>query len=152
MVTHLRRLFAHEFEMTERVISAVSRAGECEQASEAMRHAAHIIAARACWLERIDTGNSASVNLWPEKELRHLRDMDLATQLRLQIILSNMDESYLHRTLRYRSYEGEQCERSMADILLHIVLHSAYHRGYINTYLKACGKSTVNSDYIVWAD
>ena len=152
MVTHLRRLFAYEFEITERVISAVQRAGTCEHAQGALRQAAHIIATRSCWLERIDTGNSAHVDIWPQKDIGPLRDMDLATQLRFQIILSNMDEAYLRRTLRYRSYEGEVCERSMLDILTHIVVHSAYHRGYVNTFLKACGRSPVNSDFIVWAE
>ncbi len=152
MVTQLRRLFAFEFEMTEKVISAVERAGDCPHAREALRQAAHIIAARSCWLERIDTGHSDRVNLWPEKEIRHLRDMDLATQLRLQIILSNLDDTYLRLRLRYRNYEGEQCERSMGDILMHIIIHSAFHRGYINTSLKACGRPAQNSDYVVWAD
>lgn len=152
MVTQLRRMFAYEFEMTEKVISAVERAGACEHAQEARRQAAHIVAARSCWLERIDKGSSDHVELWPEKEIRHLRDMDLATQLRLQIILSNLDDTYLRLRLRYRSHEGENCERSMADILMHMVVHSAYHRGYINTSLKACHQPAVNSDFIVWAD
>ncbi|MCB1221142.1 MAG: hypothetical protein H7A35_07090 [Planctomycetales bacterium] len=152
MVTQLRRLFAYEFEMTEKVIGAVERAGDCEHAKEARRQAAHIIAGRACWLERIDKGNSDHVDMWPDKLIRQIRDMDLATQLRLQIILSNMDDTYLRLRLRYRSHEGENCERSMHDILMHMVLHSAFHRGYVNTSLKACGRPAVNSDYIVWAD
>lgn len=152
MVTHFRQLFAFEFEMTEKVIAAIERAGNCDQAQQAQRQAAHIVAARSCWLERIDTGTSAHVDLWPAPDIHRLREMDLVTQLRLQIILSNMDEAYLLRKLKYRSYEGEACERSMADILMHMVLHSSYHRGYINCFLKACGKPPVNSDYIVWAE
>jgi uncharacterized damage-inducible protein DinB len=152
MVTHLRKLFAYEFEITERVISAVERAGDCEHAKQALRQAAHIIAARSCWLERIDTGSSAHVEIWPDRKIGPLRELDLATQLRFQILLSNLTDRYLQSKLRYRSNEGEQCERSMSDILLHIVMHSAYHRGYINTFLKACGQPAVNSDYIVWAE
>ena len=47
----------------------------------------------------------------------------------------------LDRTLRYRTFAGEEMESMFSHMLQHVVNHATYHRGQVTTMLRQLGAS-----------
>jgi uncharacterized damage-inducible protein DinB len=58
-------------------------------------------------------------------------------QVRLFVL--TLGEENLHRTFKYRTFDGQETESVFAHMLQHLVNHATYHRGQVTTMLRQLG-------------
>lgn len=47
----------------------------------------------------------------------------------------------------FESFQGQQCELSLAEMIQHVMNHSTYHRGQVVTLLRQLGQAPPGTDY-----
>ncbi|BAN46564.1 DinB family protein [Metapseudomonas resinovorans] len=65
-----------------------------------------------------------------------------------QALLAGLDDADLLTPRDYRNMRGEPQQRSLADILTHLVNHGTHHRGQASAALSAMGLETPAMDFI----
>lgn len=116
---------------------------------EAVREAAHLIAAEEIWLARVERRTPA-VPVWPDLALPEVRQLANRTHAAWRHYLEGLRDSDLAATVNYRNSAGREFVDSVGDMLLHAALHGQYHRGKINLILRRAGLEPKPVDYIAF--
>lgn len=142
--TWLERLVDHMEWANRRALEVVRETGD----PESLELLAHVLASERVWMERIRTGDSSGVEIWPELsadecEARMEENLD-----QYRAFARSVSEEGLRREAAYTNSSGEPFETPVAEILLHVALHGSYHRGQIARELREAGEEPVNTDFI----
>lgn len=140
----LERLVDHMEWANRRALRVVRETGE----SERLELLAHVLATEHVWMERIRSGDSSGVEIWPdftadECEARMEENLE-----QYRAFARSVSEEGLRREAAYTNSSGEFFETPVAEILLHVALHGSYHRGQIARELREAGEEPVNTDFI----
>jgi uncharacterized damage-inducible protein DinB len=138
-----RRLFRYDRWANGEVAKALSAKNAPEKSVNWM---AHILAAEALWLARIQK-RPAPMAVWPKIKAEDLAAQAESVHKSWQEFLEKA-EGALDSTCEYTNSKGERYSSSVADILMHVVMHSAYHRGQIAADMRANGVEPVYTDFI----
>ncbi|MBT8765355.1 DinB family protein [Metapseudomonas boanensis] len=65
-----------------------------------------------------------------------------------QVVLTRHDDDSLTQPLVYRNMRGEPQQRSLAEIITHVVNHGTHHRGQASAALSMMGLETPAMDFI----
>lgn len=156
MIDHLNRLLDH-LEWANRRTLEAARGSENEEAmrllrgfenEEALRLLSHLLACERLWLERIETGDSSELEIWPDLSLEECAALLEENVEKYRRFLGSSSEEDLTGTVTYRDSSGREFDTPLGEILLHVFLHGTYHRGQIARALRDGGYEPVNTDLI----
>ena len=111
----------------------------------ALKRMAHIVAAEALWLDRVE--GKASGAVWPKLQVSEIADLITSNDQRWQSAMKS-GGAWQDRKIGYKNSKGEPWNSSVADIIQHVVLHAAHHRGQIASDLRAAGHEPAYTDFI----
>ena len=117
--------------------------------AKALELLAHILAAEAVWLARIEE-RAAPTPVWPALSLDECERLAAETHRRLEAFVAALDDAGLARAVRYRNSAGEAFTSRVDDMLLQVVTHGAYHRGQVAALVRAAGDAPRPTDYIAF--
>jgi len=104
----------------------------------------HVVNAHQIWNSRIDPQLTAT-GVWATRDIREAISCDRQNAEHSRNILQRVA---LSDNISYQNTKGQAFNRSVQDILFHIINHSSYHRGQIASECKASGIPPLVSDYI----
>lgn len=58
---------------------------------------------------------------------------------KVRLFVGSLGEANLHRTFKYRTFDGQAVESVFAHMLQHMVNHATFHRGQVTTMLRQLG-------------
>ncbi len=116
---------------------------------DALRPAAHALAADRVWHRRLTGGPTDGLEIWPALDAGGCRALLNETTADWRAFLASVDD--LGGTAVYRTTRGDAFESPVADVLDHVRLHGAHHRGQACVALRAAGVAPPALDLIVWS-
>jgi len=131
----LMRLFRHLAWADGRAFEALEALSEPPAAAVTLM--AHVVAAEAIWLARIEGRDPAPLVPWTPLTLEACRTLSGATLPAFEALAASITPHRLAEAIAYRTTRGEPFETPLGDILLHVALHGAHHRGQIASHLRA---------------
>ena len=129
----IQRMYAHSAWADAALLEALTQGSSVP--AEAWREYAHILAAEAVWLARLDR-QPPSVPVWAtltSSEVAALRGSVVAGY---NAYLARLDAASLLESITYRTSTGQEFTSVVHDVLVHVALHGQYHRGKINLLLR----------------
>ena len=63
----------------------------------------------------------------------------MSQEQKVRLFVLTLGEENLHRTFKYRTFDGQEMESVFAHMLQHLVNHATYHRGQVTTMLRQLG-------------
>lgn len=147
----LERLLEHLEWSNHRALESIVRAGVDGSGEEGIRLMAHVLGAEQVWLERLRTGDSSGLEIWPELTAYECSELMEKNVREFRRVLAGTDEEGLRRPVIYQNSSGEEFRTPLAEILLHVFLHGEHHRGQIARELRRGGDEPTNTDLITLA-
>ena len=129
----IRRLWAHTAWADAILLEALTRGSTVS--AEAWREYAHILAAEAVWLARLEQRPSP-VHVWPTLTSIEMAELRVSVVAGYDAYLARLDAASLLESLTYRNSSGQEFTSVVHDVLVHVALHGQYHRGKINLLLR----------------
>lgn len=117
---------------------------------EALRLLSHLLASERVWLHRLERGDSAGLEIWPELSLDECADLLSENVDAFRGYLGSKSGGDLDRDITYLNSAGREFQTPIRDVLLHVVLHGSYHRGQIAARLRDAGGEPINTDFITF--
>lgn len=146
MIDRLHRLLDH-MEWANRLALDAARGAENQ---EALRLLSHLLAAETVWLERLETGDSSGLEIWPDLSFEECARRMSRNVEGYRRFVDGLSDADLDRTATYRNSKGREFHTPVGEILLHVVLHGSYHRGQIAQRMRDGGDEPVNTDFITF--
>lgn len=146
----LERLLDHLEWANSRALEAVRSAGDDGGNEEAKRLMAHVLGAEQVWLERIRTGDSSGLEVWPDLTAYECAELMEKNVREFRRVLARTDEEGLRRPVIYENSSGEEFRTPLGEILLHVFLHGEHHRGQIARELRRGEYEPTNTDLITF--
>lgn len=115
---------------------------------ELVRIWAHLLAAEATWLARIDD-RPPEVPVWPELTLEACRALMERNHAAFTELLA-APVSTLERAVTYRNSRGDEFTDTVAEILYHVAMHGMYHRGQVALDVRRLGGAPLSTDLIAY--
>jgi uncharacterized damage-inducible protein DinB len=106
----------------------------------------HILNAHQIWNNRVEP-KQTSFGVWETHLVSDLKGIDKANYEQTLIIL---DKFGLNENISYTNTKGQTFNKSIRDILFHVINHSTYHRGQIATEFKKKGLEPLSTDYVFY--
>ena len=72
-------------------------------------------------------------------DVPHVRAAWKSQEQKVRLFVLTLGEENLHRTFKYRTFDGQEMESVFAHMLQHLVNHATYHRGQVTTMLRQLG-------------
>lgn len=118
--------------------------------SAAIREYAHVAAAEAVWLARLE-GRPQPVPVWPALTLDQADALEREVAAGYERFLGALTPDGLEGGVEYTNSAGKSFNTPILDILQHVALHGQYHRGKINLLLRQAGAEPAPVDFIAYA-
>ena len=92
------------------------------------------------YLRWIGTSPTAFPNPADFPDVSSLRAAWKSQEQKVRLLVDSLaSTNELGRTLRYRTFAGEEMESVFSHMLQHVVNHASYHRGQVTTMLRQLG-------------
>jgi uncharacterized damage-inducible protein DinB len=89
------------------------------------------------WIGNSPTGFPSSADF---PDVSSLRAAWRSQEQKIRLLVDSLaSTNELGRTLRYRTFAGEEVESVFSHMLQHVVNHASYHRGQVTTMLRQLG-------------
>lgn len=141
----IRRTWAHSAWADASLLEALTQGATVP--ADAWREYAHVLAAEAVWLARLDQ-RPAPVPVWPTLTSNEVAALRGSVVAGYHAYLARLDAPWLLRSITYRNSSGQEFTSVVHDVLVHVALHGQYHRGKINLLLRQGHCEPVPVDYI----
>lgn len=129
----IRRMWAHAAWADAALLEALTRGSNVP--AEAWREYAHVIAAEAVWLARLEQ-RPAPVPVWPTLSPNEVAALRASVVTGYDAYLARLDAASLLGSFTYRNSTGQEFTSVVHDVLVHVALHGHYHRGKLNLLLR----------------
>ena len=83
--------------------------------------------------------NPASLDEILHDELSELLEVREHTDALIVQFISELSDEVIASTLKYKNSKGQEFNKNMGDLLLHVFNHQTHHRGQISTLLYQAG-------------
>ena len=137
-----RRLFRYDRWANRECVNALRSVSD--PPSKSVRWLAHIVAAEALWLARIQR-RPQPMPVWADFGIAELPRVLEAVGGEWEKFL---EDPALDSICEYTNSKGERFTSQVGDILMHVVNHSTYHRGQIAADIRASGSEPPYTDFI----
>jgi uncharacterized damage-inducible protein DinB len=114
--------------------------------SDLIRTWAHLLAAEATWLARIE-GRPPDIPVWPDLALADC-DALMARNHRAIAHFADAPPAELGRVVAYRNSRGDEFRNTVAEILHQVAMHGMYHRGQVAFEVRRLGGEPQATDLI----
>lgn len=114
---------------------------------KAVKLYSHILNAHRVWNNRIGS-RQPIFGVWEIHPIQDCGNIDEMNYTHSLFILDNFD---LNEVVNYTNTKGHTFNKSVRDILFHVINHSTYHRGQIATEFRQNGLEPLVTDYIFYA-
>jgi uncharacterized damage-inducible protein DinB len=141
----IRRLFDYNHWANREAVESL--AGAASPPPAAVRRLAHVVAAEALWLARLER-RPAPLAVWPDLTLSQCATWLGDVERQWTQYLADLSPERLAGRVEYANSKGESFANTVEDILTHVVIHSAYHRGQIASDARASGHQPAYTDFI----
>ena len=148
MTEAARRLFAHADWANRRLLDFFTAHPDMPDA--ARRRLAHLLAAEALWLSRLE-GESPAADVFPELDLDAMADLAERNRAGWAAYLAELDDHDMGRLCAYRTTGGTAHETAIGDVVQHVALHGSHHRGQICADARAAGQLPPVVDFIAYS-
>lgn len=113
--------------------------------------AAHLIACRVNWLNRIQAKELGVGEWWPSVA-SHIQLQERLSQMEAgwSEYLENLTDEEFNRDFEYVLSDGRRIRWNVRGQLMQMVGHAFYHRGQIALLVDTLGGVTVDTDYLYW--
>lgn len=145
----LLRLFDYDHWANLKIATILKEYPSFNNRKEAVRLFAHITAAPAHWLARINGVTSPGVEIWPEPELNECISRAGENHRRIRTLVEESSDD-LDRTVSYTNSSGKAFESLLSDILHHLVIHGQHHRAQIALLLRMDDIVPPQTDFIAF--
>lgn len=150
MLEYLQTLFKHAAWADARVLAMLRSETSEEDAPDAFRIVAHLLAAERVWLLRLRGEDSTAMPIWPELSLQDMADLSDENRDDYAAYLAATSPEQLEETITYQNSAGITFHTRAIDILTHVALHGNYHRGQVARMIRLAGGEPINTDYITY--
>lgn len=116
-----------------------------------LRLLAHVLGAEQVWLERIRTGDSSGLEIWPELTPYQCGELMERNVRGYRKVLADASARDLDSPVRYENSSGTEYRTPLGEILLQVFLHGEHHRGQIARELRRAGADPANTDFITFS-
>lgn len=82
-------------------------------------------------------------------DVRTVRDAWKSQEQKVRLFVLSLGEDNVHRTFKYRTFDGQEMESEFAHMLQHVVNHATYHRGQLTTMLRQLGVPAPKSQDLI---
>jgi uncharacterized damage-inducible protein DinB len=82
-------------------------------------------------------------------DVSRVRDAWRSQEQKVRLFVLALGEENLHRTFKYRTFDGQEMESEFAHMLQHVVNHATYHRGQVTTMLRQLGAPAPQSQDLI---
>lgn len=147
--------FAHERignqKMMEMLDSVSEEKRDLPDYKKASNLAAHLIACRVNWLNRIQANEEGIGDWWPKVESHTELEGSLSQmELAWSAFLSDLTDEEFNRDFEFVLGDGRRIRWNVRGQLMQMVGHAFYHRGQISLLVDTLGGVTVDTDYLYW--
>lgn len=157
MTERFERLVDHMEWANARSLQAVRRAESPESwgaepgSADPLWLIAHVLGAEQVWLERIRTGDSSELEIWPELTTDECGELMERNVQGYRKVLAGVPAGALDRLVRYENSSGTEYRTPLSEILLHLSLHGEHHRGQIARELRRVDAEPASTDFITFS-
>ena len=116
----------------------------------AVKLAAHLVACRTNWLDRMTTGGKSTYQWWPDGDIETLDSELLEMETSWEVYLASLTDDDLDQDLEFPSGEN-RFRWNIEGQLRQLVGHAFYHRGQIAILVEQLGGEACDTDYLFWA-
>lgn len=113
---------------------------------KAVRLFSHIMNAQQIWNNRIKP-KSTLYGVWTAHAVEDFQQLDQVNFEHTALIINTVDLSFTLPSLQVR---GRNFNKTVAEILFHIINHSTYHRGQIASEFRQIGIEPLATDYFLY--
>jgi len=142
----LVKSFAYDAWANELTLSSLRDQGDA--GDYARRLFAHVLAAQAIWLARLE-GERPTIEVWPTLTMDQISRYVRELPRRWETFLADSVED-LDQVCSYTNSAGLHFQTPTWDILMHVIAHSAYHRGQVALELRRVGLTPAVTDFIAY--
>ena len=121
-----------------------------ERYTRAVNLAAHLVACRTNWLDRMTMGGKSTFQWWPDGDIETLDSELCEMETTWEAYLASLTNDDLDRDFEFPSGES-RFRWNIEGQLRQLVGHAFYHRGQIATLVEQLGGETFDTDYLFWA-
>jgi uncharacterized damage-inducible protein DinB len=143
MKTFLRGLFEYNHQCNQMLCDAFIR-NQHAVSERSINLFSHILNAHHIWNARIQMAKPA-FDVWQIHPISLFASIIQSNEDDSNILLKTDD---LDRLFYYKNSKGQQFERTVKDVLFHVINHSTYHRGQIAADFRSSHLEPVPTDYI----
>lgn len=91
----------------------------------------------------------ASLDEMLHDELSNLLEVREHTDAVIVQFISELTDEMIASTLKYKNSKGQEFNKNMGDLLLHVFNHQTHHRGQVSTLLYQAGIDVGMTDMVV---
>ncbi len=155
LILRYRNLYEHEKDSNARLLAMLNsvpkQARSDARFSQAVNLAAHLVACRENWLDRILTKGERQAPWFEDAaDLAALPARFEATEAAWTAYLAARDDSELAAEFTFPLRGGQEFRFYVEGQLLQLVGHGNYHRGQIALLVDQLGGQSVDTDYLFW--
>jgi uncharacterized damage-inducible protein DinB len=146
MIEYFRNLFEYDDWANHRTVAALEQ-GFSEKS---LRILAHILITKQEYFDRLHSKDSTGFDFWPDLALDDCCNLAATTNENYRKLLTELDDTGLHRVAKYKTSEGVPYDNSYRDLFTHVLTHSSIHRGNIVLKMREEGLEPPKIDYIIY--
>lgn len=157
--TYFRILYRHNYWARDRILDTVAQLPAAKLTEPYLPHQqtimstlTHMLNAETLWRQRLQYPKQQATWAYtnPIADLETLRPIWEDESGKMLRLLDTMPSSWIEKTLRYQSTEGDFFQNSVWSILLQIITHGAAHRAELALTLTQLGYSPGDLDLVLY--
>lgn len=137
--------FTYDTAVNRRLLASLRELAQVEERTQAVF--AHILAARAVWMERLQHDGRSTTPVWPSLDWEACEALIGANEHAYTTYLANAATADLETPFTYYNSKGRSFTNRPLDVLMHVLIHGGYHRGQIAQSLRLSGYEPLSTDY-----
>ncbi|MEM1096874.1 MAG: DinB family protein [Bacteroidota bacterium] len=145
---YLRSAFAYDTTINRRLLASLRALPVMDERTQAVF--AHLLAARAVWMERLQHDGRSTTPVWPTLDWDACETMIADNDQAYAAYLADVSMAELEAPFTYYNSKGRGFTNRRLDVLMHVLIHGGYHRGQVAQSVRLAGYEPINTDYIFY--
>lgn len=150
MKTHFLKLFDYDQYVNLLILENILAVDAPEKPVQLM---AHLLATQQVWLNRCNRSSAAAGVIWPDWKVETFEPIIRDNHLDWIDFINQQKQGNFEETISYKNSKGEQYQKKLGDIIIHLLNHGTHHRAQIGQHLKLTGLTQLPAtDYILFCN
>lgn len=153
-VLRFRLFYEYERDCNAKIVAMLGSVPEASrslpQFARAVGKAAHLVAARHMWLNRLGVCADKPEGWFPPTAFEQLPAAFAGVEQRWAAHLGSLTDRDVLAEVAWTGQDGKRRRYPLIDLLTQVFGHAWYHRGQIAMLVKDLGGTPIDTDYIFW--